>query len=98
MPQSALVAIECDPAKDAENRRHRGIPLPFGALVPERQIGEVEDRRRDYGEARYRAFGMIDGVWFACVYTMRGGVTRIISVPRVRDKAVQRWLGTNWSR
>ncbi len=89
--------IEFDPAKDAENRRRRGIPLPFGALVLERRIGEVEDRRRDYGEARYRAFGMIDGVWFACVYTMRGDVTRIISVHRVRDKEVRRWLGANWS-
>lgn len=89
--------IEFDPAKDADNRRRRGIPLSFGALVLESRIGELEDTRRDYGEARHRAFGLVGGVWFVCVYTMRGRVTRIISVHRVREQEVRRWLGARWS-
>ena len=72
--------IEFDPAKDAANIRRRGIPLAFGEIVLANLEGEIEDTRRDYGEVRVKAFGQVAGVWFECVYTMRGRVTHIISV------------------
>jgi hypothetical protein len=84
--------IEFDPAKDAENIRRRGIPLAFGAVVLANRVGEVEDVRRDYGEVRIRAFGVVDGLLFACTYTLRGKVIRIISVHRVREREMRKWL------
>ena len=84
--------IEFAPEKDSENIRRRGIPLAFGAVVLANRIGEVEDGRQDYGETRTRAFGEVDGLLFACTYTMRGAVARIISVHRVREKEMRKWL------
>lgn len=71
-----------------------GEPRTFrqGAVVLANAIGEVADTRRAYGEARMKAFGQVEGLWFACTYTMRGGVTRIPGVQRIREKEVRRWL------
>jgi uncharacterized DUF497 family protein len=94
IPYNGSVKISVDPAKDARNRRERGIPLAFGAVVLTNRIGEVEDTRRDYGEMRIKAFGRVDGLMFCCVYTMRGEVTHVITVHRVSEKEAGRWLKT----
>jgi uncharacterized DUF497 family protein len=80
------------PQKNEDNIRERGIPLAFGQAVIEGAIGEAEDTRRDYGEVRMKAFAHLDGRWFTCVYTIRGPVTHIITVYRVSDKEVRKWL------
>lgn len=84
--------IEFDPEKDANNLRRHGFPLAFGAVVLAHRSGEVEDERRDYGETRMKAFRRVDDVLFACTYTMRGEVFRILSVHRVRQREAKRWL------
>lgn len=84
--------IEFDPEKDASNLRRHGFSLDFGAVVLAHRIGEVEDERRDYGETRFKAFGLVEGVLFACTYTMRGEVFRILPVHRVREREARRWL------
>jgi uncharacterized DUF497 family protein len=81
-----------DPAKDAANIQERGIPLAFGAVILARAVGEIEDIRKDYGEIRNRAFAEVEGKWFQCVYTLRGDVRHIITVHRIDEKRVQRWL------
>ena len=86
--------IDWDPAKDEMNIRRRGIPLEFGAVVLANRVGEVEDARHDYGETRIKAFGVVDGLWFCCVYTMRGDVHHIVTVHRVREEEARRWLRT----
>lgn len=88
----AGVEIDFDPAKDAENIRRRGIPLLFAAEVFANAAGEVEDTRRDYGEVRVKAFGRVEGVLFSCTYTVRGPVRWVITVHRVREKEMLRWL------
>jgi uncharacterized DUF497 family protein len=84
--------IRFDPAKNERNIHERGIPLASGAIVLANQVGEVGDTRHVYKETRKKAFGQIDGRWFECVYTMRGDVAHIISVHRVRQKEIMRWL------
>ena len=64
--------IEFDTAKDAINRRKHGVSLILGAAVLETMIGQIEDDRRDYGETRFNAFGLVNGRLFVCTYTMRG--------------------------
>ena len=55
-------------------------------LDPHRIV--AQDRRRDYGEDRYRLLGMIDGRAYVIVYTMRGPTIRIISARKANGKEV----------
>jgi len=41
---------------------------------------ETIDARRDYGEVRVKAIGVVRGACLVCVYTDRGDVRRIISL------------------
>jgi uncharacterized protein len=66
--------------------------MAFGAVILARAVGEIEDTRKDYGEVRQRAFAEIEGKWFQCVYTLRGNVRHIITVHRINEKRVKRWL------
>jgi hypothetical protein len=54
--------------------------------------GEIEDDRRDYGEARFNAFGMVNGRMFVCTYTMRGDTYRLISVRKASRQEQRIWL------
>ena len=46
------------------------------------------DRRRDYGEDRYRLLGTVDGRAYVVVYTTRGSAIRIISARKANPKEV----------
>ena len=81
----APMEIELDPAKDEANIAKHGVPLALGGLVIEAAVGTVQDERTDYGEVRMKAFGVVGGRWFGCVYTMAGTAYRIISVHPVRE-------------
>ena len=48
----------------------------------------VQDRRRDYGEDRYRLLGTVEGRAYVVVYTMRGPAVRIISARKANPKEV----------
>lgn len=86
--------IEFDPAKDAKNRRERGLPLALGAVVLANLVVEFEDDRRDYGERRMIAVGTIAGRLHVCVYTMRGTMRRILSLRKANPKEVRKWQGS----
>jgi uncharacterized protein len=92
LPYSPSMEISFDPIKDAANVQERGIPLTFGAIILAHAVGELEDTRKDYGEVRQRAFAEVEGKWFQCVYTLRGDVRHIITVHRIDEKRVKRWL------
>jgi len=72
--------IEFDPAKDATNRAKHGIPLAAGEQVIEGAVETFADTRVDYGEHRFVAFGYLGSRLHVCVFTLRGEITRIISV------------------
>ena len=84
--------IEFDDAKDAANIAKHGVSLVLGAVVLENRIGVVADDRRQYGETRMNAFGLVAARLFACTYTMRGEVARIISVRRASRQEQRTWL------
>jgi uncharacterized DUF497 family protein len=52
----------------------------------------VIDDRKDYGELRYRAFGMIGRRLHVLIFTSRGEQTRIISLRRANDRERQRYV------
>jgi uncharacterized protein len=83
--------VEFDPAKDAKNRRERGLPLALAAVLLANLVVEFEDTRWDYGERRAIAVGTIAGRLHVCVYTMRGTVYRIISLRKAKPAEVRKW-------
>ena len=84
--------FEYDPEKDATNLAKHGVSLTPGAVVLENCIGEVIDDRRDYGEVRINAFGLVANRLFVCTYTMRNGTCRLISVRKASHQEQRIWL------
>jgi|GEM_PF-709612 len=54
-------------------------------------VASIEDDRFDYNETRIRAYGFIDGVAHALVFTFRGQAIRVISLRRAREKEMRRY-------
>jgi uncharacterized protein len=82
--------IEFDPAKDVSNRAKHGVSLQQAAEFDMSGAVVERDVRRDYGEARYRAFGRIDGIGYCLAFTFKEGTVRIISFRRAHEKEMRR--------
>ena len=81
--------FEWDDAKNDACFERRGFDFAYAArafLDPHRIV--AQDRRRDYGEARYRLLGTVDGRAYVIAYTMRGSSVRIISARKANRKEV----------
>ena len=50
------------------------------------------DSRRDYGEIRINAFGLVADRLFVCTYTMRNETYRLISVRKASRLEQHIWL------
>ena len=69
---------------DAARRRGEppedGLPLAAAARL-DWDVGDFEpDLRRDYGETRWRVRAPLEGRLYVCVFTLRNGRRRIISL------------------
>ena len=51
----------------------------------------LEDRRSDYGEPRYWAFGLLSGRMHLVAFTVRGNKIRVISFRKASRKEIQRY-------
>ena len=82
------MGVSFDPAKDRANIEKHGISLArAGELAIE---AVLPDDRHDDGEARFRAFGQIDGISYCLVYVLREGHIRAISLRRAHDREMRR--------
>ena len=81
---------EWDPAKSGANKSKHGIGFEEFQGWDDEAI-TVPDDRYDYREARFVAFGRINGRPHAMVFAVRGSVTRIISLRRAREKEIERY-------
>ena len=79
-----------DPRKDAENRRNHGVALARYADLD--VLAFLPDDRFGYGEERFRAWGLIDGVAHCLAYTLRDGRVRPISLRRAHRKEMERYV------
>ena len=86
-----MVETEFDPAKDALNRAKHGVSLDDAARMDFATAVVVPDRRREYGEARFQAYGSIDGMLHVLAFTMRGDAVRAISLRPANAKEVRRY-------
>lgn len=82
--------IEFDPAKDTANLAKHGVSL---AEAKDFEIhGFVRDRRRNYGEERFNAFGLLDGQIHCLTFAVRDGRLRAISLRRAHIKEYRRYV------
>lgn len=81
--------IEFDPAKDEINIAKHGVSLARAADLE--ILAFIEDDRNDYGETRYRAWGLIDGLAHCLAFTDRNGRLRAISLRRAHKKEMDRY-------
>lgn len=77
-------------------RRERGFGFDYAARIFVQRVLERVDTRRDYGEVRIQALGVIDAQLYAVVYTDRmdedGKPVRwIISARRAHEKELRKW-------
>jgi uncharacterized DUF497 family protein len=77
-----VVQIEFDPGKDQINQEKHGISLAAAADIDLESAIVIEDRRFNYGETRFIAYGPIDGRLHVLWFTMRGNVFRAIGLRR----------------
>jgi uncharacterized DUF497 family protein len=76
------VLFTFDPEKSARNAAERGLPFERVRDMDWQNSYIVEDTRRDWGELRYKAFGVMDGRLHIAVFTPRDDTIRIISFRR----------------
>jgi uncharacterized DUF497 family protein len=72
--------FEWEDAKSMRDAIDRQLPFDMAVALFDGLTSEAEDTRRDYGEVRTRAIGVVRDIYLVCVYTDRGAVRRIISL------------------
>ena len=77
--------IVFDAAKDEANRTKHGVSLEAFPGLDEGWSVQPDDRR-DYGERRFRALGLIGGDLHCVVFTFRSDTVRLISLRRAHRK------------
>ena len=70
--------ISFDPRKNERNIAERGLSFEL-----------VEDVRRNYGERRFQALGMITGRLHALVFTPRAGRVHVISLRKANRREIR---------
>jgi len=82
------MGFQWDAAKSAANEAKHGLSFLQAAQIFRGAILRTRDTRKDYGEPRWLALGLFDGVVIRVVYTERDGDIRIISAWRAsrRDR------------
>ena len=81
-----LVRFEYDARKDALNRAKHGVSLLLAIQLFDGPVQIRTDQRRNYGEQRQVAYGLIEGRLFVCVFTDRDDVRRVISLRKANRR------------
>jgi uncharacterized DUF497 family protein len=85
--------LEFDDAKDQINRAKHGVSLAEAARLAFGTAQIRPDDRRDYGEPRFRALGLIDGEVYFLAFTVRDGRLRPISLRKANRREIERYAG-----
>jgi uncharacterized DUF497 family protein len=80
--------IEFDPAKNSWNVQARGLSFDRVAEFDFGTAYIVVDTRRDYGEVRFRALGLLEGRLHALVFTVLADGIRVISFRKANQREV----------
>ena len=83
--------VSYDPAKSERNKTARGLAFDLADEFDWSSALIVEDVRRDYGERRYQAMGMIGEDLYMLVFTPRDGAVHVISLRRANQRERKRY-------
>jgi len=83
--------ISFDPAKNARNVAVHGVSLAQAADFGWHEALITEDTRRDYGERRFQAIGLIGMRVYVLVHTPREGRVHVISLRKANKREVRRY-------
>ncbi|MBI3154996.1 MAG: BrnT family toxin [Burkholderiales bacterium] len=83
--------ISFDPAKREWTLVNRGLDFEDAALVFDGLTAEVEDTRKDYGEARIICYGVLQGRMVVIGFTPRGAVRHVFSMRKANDREKARF-------
>jgi uncharacterized DUF497 family protein len=81
--------ISCDPEKNERNIRERGLPFAWAAEFEFEHSGVRVDARREYGEVRYVAIGLLRGRLHVLCFTETPDGIRVISLRKANQREVQ---------
>lgn len=81
--------ISFDPAKDARNLATRGLSFARAADFEWETAVIKEDLRRDYGERRFQALGLIEDRLHMLVFTVRIATIHVISLRKANDREIR---------
>ena len=81
--------ISFDPQKNERNIAQRGIPFEIVEDFEWDNALVVEDLRKDYGERRFQALGLIAGRLHALVFTPRAGLAHVISLRKANRREIK---------
>lgn len=81
--------ISFDPQKNDRNIAERGLSFELVEEFEWDSALVVEDSRRDYGERRFQALGLIAGRLHALVFTPRAGRVHVISLRKANRREVR---------
>lgn len=82
--------FEWDERKAASNLSKHGVSFAVAIEFDWANAHVVEDRRKDYGETRFVAYGRTSaGIGHVIVFTPRGQAVRIITVRKFGRKEVE---------
>jgi hypothetical protein len=80
--------IEYDDTKSGRNAKRRGLHFADALELLSGPHVTRHDTRREYGEQRVIAYGLIGGRMHVCVYTLRRDAYRIISLRKANRREV----------
>ena len=86
------VLYDWNDAKCAENLVKHGVDFAVVEGFEWDSALIALDGRRNYGELRYTAFGLIGDCLFNLVFTPRAGRVRVISLRRANRREVRRYV------
>lgn len=88
------IKIEYDQSKSVLNELQRGLPFALAAQFDFESAHINQDRRRDYGEIRYSAIGMIQDRLHVLIFKETQQGIRIISLRKANSREVLRYEQT----
>jgi uncharacterized DUF497 family protein len=83
--------ISFDSAKSEKNVLVRGISFALAAGFEWGGALIVEDLRKDYGERRFQALGLIENRLHMMVFTPRANKAHVISLRKANKREVKRY-------
>lgn len=83
--------ISYDPVKNEKNIAERGISFKQVAEFDWSSALIVEDTRKNYGESRFQALGLIGKRLHVLVFTPRAGQVHVISLRKANRREVKRY-------